>query len=279
MSEVKTPSSTASRREWLQAAVCIIAMGVAMTGGRAAQAVDRTIGQRAEEKANNASADPKGPAAAKLRIGKLRVDKVLFLGNSITVHGPAPKIGWHGDWGMAASAKERDYVHLLLEQIAKSARGKPEVMVKNIADFERRLTDFNIQEGLKQELAFEADLIIIAIGENAAALNTEDAKGKYREAFSQLLAELKKHGEPTLVVRSSFWADSAKDQIMKQACEVAGGVFVDNSKLGSDESNFARSERKIEHAGVAGHPGDKGMQAIAAALWSAIQDRAAIKKP
>ena len=30
--------------------------------------------------------------------------RVLIYGNSIALHGRAPKIGWHGDWGMAASA-------------------------------------------------------------------------------------------------------------------------------------------------------------------------------
>ena len=66
---------------------------------------------------------------------------------------------------------------------------------------------------------------------------------------------------------------------MKKVCEDAGDLFIDNDKLGGDESNYARSERKIEHAGVAGHPGDKGMQAIADTLWSAIQKQAGLNQP
>ena len=58
---------------------------------------------------------------------------------------------------------------------------------------------------------------------------------------------------------------------MRKACLNSGATFVDTGKLDSDETNFARSERKIEHAGVAGHPGDKGMQAIADSLWNAIE--------
>ena len=30
--------------------------------------------------------------------------RVMFVGNSITLHGYKPEIGWHGVWGMAESA-------------------------------------------------------------------------------------------------------------------------------------------------------------------------------
>jgi hypothetical protein len=58
---------------------------------------------------------------------------------------------------------------------------------------------------------------------------------------------------------------------MQKACSGTGVQYVDLGKLDADEANFARSERKIEHAGVAGHPGDRGMQAITEALWNAIR--------
>ena len=34
--------------------------------------------------------------------------RLLIVGNSITRHGPKPEIGWVNDWGMAASAAEKD---------------------------------------------------------------------------------------------------------------------------------------------------------------------------
>ena len=159
----------------------------------------------------------------------------------------------------------------LLNRITQATAGKPQVTVRNIADFERRLTDYNFQEELKQELAFNADVIVIALGENASAPTTDEAKAQFASAFAKLFAELKQHGQPTLFVRSQFWQDAQKDGLMKQACENAGGLFVDISELGFDAANFARAEGKIEHAGVAGHPGDQGMLELANALWNAIQ--------
>lgn len=45
--------------------------------------------------------------------------RILFVGNSITKHGPAPEIGWHGNWGMAASREENDYVHVAVDMLSK----------------------------------------------------------------------------------------------------------------------------------------------------------------
>lgn len=88
---------------------------------------------------------------------------------------------------------------------------------------------------------------------------------------SELLTDLKHAGNPSIIVRSSFWSNKTKDEILRQACEAAGGVFVDISGLSTDESHYARSERRYAHKGVAAHPGDKGMQAIADALLAAIK--------
>ena len=137
----------------------------------------------------------KGPGEG-LKIGSLRVGKILFLGNSITLHGPAPDIGWTGDWGMAASAREKDYVHQLLDRIAKEAGGVPKSMIRNIADLERKQTDFNVAEALKDELAFEADVVILAIGENAPSPKTDDARKRFADALRDLLDQLGRRGHP-----------------------------------------------------------------------------------
>ncbi|MBI5821152.1 MAG: right-handed parallel beta-helix repeat-containing protein [Verrucomicrobia bacterium] len=198
--------------------------------------------------------------------------KLLVLGNSITRHGPKKDIGWSGNWGMAASAEEKDFAHLVAHGLGKTAGAAPEVMIKNIAEFERQFAKYDAAAKLKDAFGFGADIIVIAIGENVPGLGSDEAKTQFRDSLRKLLRGLKAGKHPTLIVRSCFWPNQAKDQILKQVCQEVNGIFVDIGPLAKDESNYARSERKFSHAGVAAHPGDKGMQAIATAIVDAISN-------
>ncbi len=221
-------------------------------------------------------ADAADSDVVKPTVGSLPVGRVLYLGNSITLHRPAPKIGWTGNWGMAASAAEKDYVHLLTADIAKASGSQPEIKVRNLASFEREYETFELAKGLKDVLDFQADLVIVAIGENVTAPATDAAKAAFAAAFGQLLATLQQAGDPVIFVRSSFWPSPVKDGIMRQVSSDAGATFVDISALGNDKSYQASAEQDIQHAGVAAHPGDKGMQAIADAIFAAMKAKAGL---
>jgi len=199
--------------------------------------------------------------------------KVLFLGNSITLHGPSKKVDWSGNWGMAASAQEKDFVHLVTKALAKKDGTLPDSLIKNIATFERQYAAYDEAALLKEVVPFQADLIVVAIGENVPALATDAAKTQFKGALVKLLTGIKGNGKPTIIVRSCFWANAAKDEMLKQACAEVGGLFVDIGSLGKDEKNFARSERSFKHAGVANHPGDRGMQAIADAIIGVVKEK------
>lgn len=202
--------------------------------------------------------------------------KILFLGNSITRHGPKADIGWTGNWGMAASALEKDYVHVLASAMARRAGLAPETLVENIADFERKPEAFDYPVRLAKARAFRPDIIILAIAENVPALKTDAAKAAFADHVKKLLAALKELAAPggAIYVRSSFWPDAAKDGILQKAAAEAGATFVDISAVGKDPANRAKSERPtITHEGVGAHPGDQGMEAIADALLKAILER------
>lgn len=199
-----------------------------------------------------------------------RFSKVAFLGNSITKHGPKPSIDWHGNWGMAATGEAKDYVHLVTAGLTKAQSVAPQVLVNNIAQFEREHATYDIEKGLADTAAFGASHIIIAIGENVPALTTDAAKATFKAKMQALLKVLNGPQKPTIIVRSSFWANPAKDQILEEVCREVGGIFVDLRAVSKDESNYARSERPYKHAGVANHPGDKGMRSIADAILKAL---------
>jgi hypothetical protein len=197
--------------------------------------------------------------------------KVLFLGNSITKHGPKADIDWSGNWGMAASAESKDFVHLVTKALVEKQGSAPEVLVKNIADFERAYVGYDIAVKMKEVVDFKADLIILAIGENVPALKSVNEATMLQASVTQLLQAVKGDRKPTILVRSCFWANEAKDSALQKSCAAESGVFVDISALGKDKSNYGRAEREFKNAGVANHPGDKGMGAIAEALVKALE--------
>jgi hypothetical protein len=78
---------------------------------------------------------------------------------------------------MAASAEAKDYVHLVIAGLLAKGGAAPETMVKNIADFERAHAGYDIAGKLRESIDFQADLIIVTIGENVPA---QDARGSGR---------------------------------------------------------------------------------------------------
>ncbi len=213
------------------------------------------------------------PVTAAPEVKPLAIRRILFLGNSITLHGPKADIGWTGNWGMAASSEDRDYVHLVTSALARHTGSTPQIMVRNIADFERNYATYDVDGQMKDLFALDPDLVVLAIGENVSALGSEEAKARFKAGVMDILrcALAKRH--PLVVVRSCFWADPAKDQALSQACQEADAVFVNVGPLGREAANAARSERSFTHDGVAGHPGDKGMKALADAIVEAVLER------
>src|SRR5947209_1881982 len=125
--------------------------------------------------------------------------RLLFVGNSITLHGPSEKEGWTGHWGMAATSAEKDYVHLVVEAVGKQRGSRPEFRVVNVAEFERDFEKYEVAARLKDEVAFGADTVMVAIGENVPALKSDEAKAKFKESTVRLLTLLKGQGSALYV--------------------------------------------------------------------------------
>jgi hypothetical protein len=210
------------------------------------------------------------PVTAEPEVKASAIRRVLFLGNSITLHGPKADIGWTGNWGMAASSEDKDYVHLVTTALAQHAGSRPRIMVGNIADFERNYATYDVDKQMKDLFALDPDLVVLAIGENVPALASEGDKAQFRTGVMSILRCALARRHPLVVVRSCFWADAAKDEVLRQACQDVNGIFVDAGPIGRDAANATRSERAFTHDGVATHPGDKGMKALADAIVGAV---------
>ena len=186
--------------------------------------------------------------------------KIVFLGNSITLHEPAPEVSWAFTWGMAASAPEKDYVHLVTKGIEEATGKKADVRVKQLAEFERHFNEFDFAT-IQDLVDFNPDYLVVALGENVAALATQEERLAFRDAFKKLLGcFMRGRTKPNAVVRGVFWHNDWKDDMMAHAASDYALTFI-KADLAGDESMMALG--LFEHAGVQKHPGDKGMAAIA----------------
>jgi len=213
--------------------------------------------------------DAATPAAGK---STSRVPRLLILGNSLTVHPASAELDWPGEWGMAASSKDRDYVHRLAAKIRLATGQTPALRVRNIANFERGYERFDYTGELAGDREFAATVIVLAIGENMEPLTGADPEWRFCQAVCRLVEELTRDQPATVLIRSGFWRSPRHDRALRSAACATGSLFVDCGDLGSVPENAARHERDFRHAAVAAHPGDRGMQALAERIWSGLKD-------
>lgn len=183
--------------------------------------------------------------------------RVMFAGNSITQHMPAPAIGWTYDWGMAASAPEKDYVHLCMAQINKlnpdaayciCRAGKWEQNWKN---------GESVFEEYQPARDFCADVIVVRFVENCAK---DGDPAHFMEQYGKFVDFIDGTGKAKVILTTSFWIHPMDDAIRAFAAQ-RGYPLVELGDMGKDPEMKAYG--LFEHKGVAAHPGDKGMAEIA----------------
>ena len=189
---------------------------------------------------------------------------VLFIGNSITRHAPKEAIGWSGNWGMAASAPEKDYVHILMEKIKKK---HPDAVfcVFQISSWEANYKNPQVSfNNLLDIDSFVPDITVLRIIENCPH---GDFDGEiFKEEYSKLINKISK-GSKT-VITDGFWRHPG-DSIIKEVADENGYSFVQLGDLG-DQAEM-RAVGLFRHGGVAAHPGDKGMAAIADRIFEKVE--------
>jgi hypothetical protein len=192
--------------------------------------------------------------------GKNKPKIIVILGNSITVCEPSPSLGWTHRWGMAASARDSDYVHLLIDSIHAH---DPSAIIKfkQIGNFERDYQHYNLStlDSFKKPY-----LLILRISEN---VNEKDAtKNDFITYYDHLIDHLDAH---KTLITDGFWNSNVNTTISKYADD-QGIPFVRLSDLSIDSTNMAYG--KFSNIGVQQHPSDKGMRKISARIWTVIKD-------
>ena len=215
------------------------------------------------------------PAAAQLRENSSVIffnregggPRIMFVGNSITLHGEKPEIGWYGNHGMAASAPERDYAHLLM---AKCTARWPDAVfcIAQVAEWERQyMVGFEVLPQYAQARGFGADIIIMRCIENCHNRTLDPAALK-RE-YSKLVDFLQIKKTAKVILTTGFWKHNG-DSVIREIGKERGYPVVELGDLG--ELDEMKAIGLFEHKGVANHPGDKGMQAIAERIWEVIEN-------
>ena len=237
--------------------------------------------------ASSCSAQEAGKAGATL--GHIRADRLLVLGNSITLIPPSPKDGWPNNCGLAASVPEKDYIHIFAAGVDARSGGHMALTppdptkhaadgsvvtananILNVADIIERQYATYTNAALQPQIDQKADIVLLQFGENVPGETFKPEP--FKAALQTLMAGLKASSDPHIFVTSLILGPRPEiDEIKRQVCaeDPSHRVFVDISTFGADPANLASAE-KLFTGVIVGHPGDKGMSVIGEALLKAI---------
>lgn len=184
-------------------------------------------------------------------IGNIRT--VVILGNSIVRCGPDSSLGWYGDWGMDASIKDADFVHILMRNL-QSKDNRIIVKFRNIADFETNFVSFPLSS---VDSLRNADLIVMKIGENVNSNETN--YNQFITYYDQLVRYLDPSNKAVKLIVDGFWAHDAVNNDIRNYALSKKYPLVSITDLSVSKNK-----------GLAGHPNDMGMRLIAERLWNYI---------
>lgn len=194
--------------------------------------------------------------------------RMMVIGNSIMSHGPAPDLGWFNFNGMAASAPEKDYVHLLTAKLNGLRDGVQTKLVSGGA-FERQFgqSGYSVTEFLTPLQEFKPDIIFVRIGENMdeGSVQQNNLVGNLRVLFDFLKQNA--GGPVQIICSTSVWNRPQADAVIRQVAAEKGIPLADLKSMVGNPSYFAS---QYANAGVAAHPNDAGMQRITDLIWDTM---------
>ena len=194
--------------------------------------------------------------------------RVLFVGNSITLHGPRPQIGWTNNWGMAATARDKDYVHVLQKRIAAAQPDAQCCLLQVAGSVERSFynADWSCEKQFAWARAFKPDVIVMFFGANVpqtydrGELKTARSFGEAVDAFRTYLDP---EGKALVLISQGFYKRPKLDAEKEAVAKKHGDIFIRMDDLWDNKEAHGRFN----------HPGDCGMELIANRFWEKMAPR------
>lgn len=189
--------------------------------------------------------------------------KILFVGNSITKHGPKADIGWFGDWGMAATNLENDYVHKTMSKICEVRPGSGFAMLQ-VAGYEREFYTLHPSVIYGAARDYRPDVVIMFFGANVSKEydQTENPPRTFGEAYEELRNWIDS-GETLFIHSQGFYIRPVLDKEKETVAEKYGDIFVNIEDLRNREDTHGRFN----------HPSDLGMELIAERFFNVLSEK------
>ncbi len=210
------------------------------------------------------------------------VFRIMFTGNSITMHGfndwTIKNLGWDRQCGMAASKLEQDYVHLFAALVASARNGERIEISYNNSNAYKTPEGRAAAERKTKDLL--PDLVILQTGEGAGGLKPEEFEKwcvEYRAMLESYLAlspapRVIAVGlwSPTKTGQNDYAAGSLEEKVEKaqrKICDELGVTFVSIARYAQNPACSGTGTS----GGVKWHPNDAGMKGYADTLFEAYQ--------
>jgi hypothetical protein len=181
--------------------------------------------------------------------------RVLFIGDSLTLHQPVTGL-WDHFMGMAATAPANDFVHLAAAHMQLRMKKRP---VEVFYDNGGRGKIGPMLIYFKEHPELKPDFVILQGGENDPFDDT------FQATYRSLLRIF--NPPQTRVIVLGDWNSKQKSQFEEAEAKLLGIPFVSLTEIHANPVNFGDGG-PYHVGGVAAHPNDKGMQAIADAIES-----------
>ena len=191
----------------------------------------------------------------------------LAIGNSITRHAIVPGV-WFGDWGMAASIRDKDYVHLVGNTIGADTIDSYGVIGWETNEAGDRSVYLDQFDSLN--LA-SRDLITIGLSENVRDISS------FKADYEELIDYIRERSPSSkILLLGSIFFSEPKDNIIRQVAASQNVLYADchtslkpddfalqvGSSVYGDDGIWHVITPEI-HQIIGSHPGDSGMKYLA----------------